>query len=123
MVVTPERTELDVTTNSVTVPLFDGELGILPGHSPMVGRLGFGVLRIAETSGAKEYFVEGGFVQISGGTVSVLTDRLMGRADITSSAANEALTAAQQMPSDQPESQAARDKALARARAMARVAS
>ncbi len=89
----------------------------------MVGRLGFGVLRIAETSGAKEYFVEGGFVQISGGTVSVLTDRLMGRADITSSAANEALTAAQQMPSDQPESQAARDKALARARAMARVAS
>ena len=46
VVVTPEKTEVDVRATSVTVPLFDGEMGILKGHSPLVGRLGYGVLRM-----------------------------------------------------------------------------
>jgi len=123
MVVTPERTELDVQTTGVTVPMFDGEMGILPGHSPLVGRLGYGILRISEGSGTKEYFVEGGFVQVSGGIVSVLTDRVTARSEISGTVASEAMSAAEQMPSTEPEQQAARDKALVRARALTRAAS
>ncbi len=121
VVVTPERTELDVSAESVTVPLFDGEMGILPGHSSLVGRLGFGLLRIKSSDQQQNYFVEGGFVQVADNVVSVLTDKVTSAASISSASASEALRAALELPTDQPEFKATRDKAINRARAMSRV--
>ena len=62
--VTPERTLLDQQVEFVSVPMYDGELGLLPGHSPVVGRLGFGLLRTKATGVSSRYFVDGGFVQV-----------------------------------------------------------
>lgn len=121
VVVTPEKTELDVTAESVTVPLFDGELGILKGHSPLVGRLGFGALRIKSSASNESYFVEGGFVQVAQNTVSVLTDRVMNMSQVTSSSAAEAMESSLAMPRETPEQTAARTKAIERARAMSRL--
>lgn len=121
LVVTPEKTELDLQSSSITVPLFDGELGILVGHSPLVGRLGFGMLKINTDSGANEYFVEGGFVQVSNNEVSVLTDKVSRRSEVTAEVANTAMREALEMPKAEPEQLAARDKAVARARAMTRL--
>lgn len=121
MVVTPEQTELDKTAASVTVPLFDGEMGILANHSPLVGRLGYGVLRIGSEGAGDEYFIEGGFVQVADNIVSVLTDKVSPRADITRAMAEEAMAQALQMPREQPEQAAAREKAVFRAQAMSRV--
>ena len=45
VVVTPERTLLDELVDFVALPLYDGELGVLPGRSPLIGRLGYGELR------------------------------------------------------------------------------
>ena len=98
VVVTPERTELDLQADSVTVPLFDGEMGILKGHSPLVGRLGYGVLRIKSAEGTKSYFVDGGFVQVPKNVISVLTDRVIGTDQITASTAEAALKAALELP-------------------------
>ena len=123
MVVTPEQTELDKTTDSVTVPLFDGELGILTGHSPLVGRLGYGVLRLGVEGNSQEYFIEGGFVQVADNIVSVLTDKVSPRSEVTKSMAEKAMSEALQLPMEQPEQKAARDKAVARAQALVRVAS
>lgn len=122
VVVTPERTELDVTAESVTVPLFDGEMGILPGHSSLVGRLGFGLLRIKSSGQSQIYFVEGGFVQVANNVVSVLTDKLVASSQISATTAAEALKSALELPTDQPDLKATRDKAILRARAMSRVA-
>ncbi|MFK7737601.1 MAG: ATP synthase F1 subunit epsilon [Pirellulaceae bacterium] len=122
VVVTPEQTELDVQADSVTVPMFDGEMGILQGHSPLVGRLGYGVLKISGGSGIKEYFVEGGFIQVANNVVSILTDKLIGKEEVTSKAAEEAMQAASELASDQPELAATKQKAVSRARAMSRVA-
>lgn len=123
VVVTPERTEVDVTATSVTVPLVDGEMGILKNHSPLVGRLGYGVLRIKDAAGAtSHYFVEGGFVQVADNLVSVLTDRVVTRDAITKSGAEEAMRAAIDMPRSSTDQTVARDKAVARAHAMARIA-
>ena len=44
--------------------LFDGEIGIAPGHTPMVGRLGCGELRIRREGHTDHYYVEGGFVEV-----------------------------------------------------------
>ena len=46
VIVTPEKTTFDQAVDSVTLPLIDGEAGILPGHAPMIGRLGPGELRV-----------------------------------------------------------------------------
>lgn len=122
VVVTPERTELDLRADSVTVPLFDGEMGILKGHSPLVGRLGYGVLRIKSASGTQSYFVDGGFVQVSKDVISVLTDRVASVDTITKDSAEAALQAALDLPSNKPDLMAVREKACTRARAMVRVA-
>ena len=45
IVVTPEETVLEGEASFVALPLFDGEIGIARGHSPMIGRLGFGEMR------------------------------------------------------------------------------
>lgn len=122
VVVTPERTEIDVQASAVTLPLFDGEMGILKGHSPLVGRLGFGVLRIKTGSEHQTYFVEGGFVQVADNIVSVLTDRVVPSSEINRELAAEAMKTALEMPTDQPDLITAREKAVNRARAMTRVA-
>ncbi len=75
IVVTPEATVRESPAQFVALPLFDGEIGIAPGHSPMIGRLGYGELRITEGGQTSRFYVNGGFVQVTGNVVSVLTNR------------------------------------------------
>ena len=75
VVVTPENTLLDENVDSVQVPLYDGMAGIFPGRAPMVGRLGFGEMTVNAGGSKRVWFVDGGFVQVSGNTTSVLTNR------------------------------------------------
>jgi F-type H+-transporting ATPase subunit epsilon len=74
-VVTPERGLVEEPADFVALPLYDGEIGILPGRAPLVGRLGFGELRIKRGGVTKHFFVDGGFVQVRDNVVSVLTSR------------------------------------------------
>ncbi|GIW97489.1 MAG: ATP synthase epsilon chain [Pirellulaceae bacterium] len=123
VVVTPERTEIDQVAEAITVPLFDGQMGILRGHSPLVGRLGFGVLKIRKSDSTTSYFIEGGLVQVQSDVVSVLTDRVTPTQAISRADAEQAMADARQLPAESPEQRAAKEKAIARARAMLRVAS
>src|SRR3954470_18592378 len=75
VVVTPERTLFDQTVDFVALPLYDGEIGILPGRSPLIARLGFGELRTKVDGAAHRYFVDGGFAQVRDDVVTVLTSR------------------------------------------------
>ena len=54
VVVTPEKTELDASCNFVKLPMYDGEIGILPGRAPMVGRLGFGLMKLSNTGSEED---------------------------------------------------------------------
>src|SRR5277367_3965922 len=88
VVVTPEATILDRSAEFVALPLFDGEIGIGRGHSPLIGRLGYGELRLRSESGQSErYYVGGGFVQVAGNVVSVLTEEAVPAAQIDTGAA------------------------------------
>lgn len=75
VVVTPETTLLDETVDSLRFPLADGSIGILPGRAPLVGRLGMGELRLSPGGQGRRFFIEGGFVQVKGNVVSLLTER------------------------------------------------
>lgn len=121
VIVTPERTEVDVRVSSVTVPMFDGEMGILKGHSPLVGRLGYGILRMQVDGQTQSYFVEEGLVQVNKNVVSILTDKVTPLTKLSAALASQASEAAIQMPMSQPSEIAARRRAMERARALTRV--
>lgn len=123
IVVTPEATVLDETASFVVLPLYDGELGVLPSHAPLIGRLGYGEMRITAAGGRVDrYFLDGGFVQVAGDQVSVLTNRATPIASLDAKAAAEQLAAAQSKSADTPQTRAIRDEGVRRARAQLRVA-
>lgn len=122
IVVTPETTLLDEPADFVALPLFDGEIGIAPLHSPMIGRLGYGEMRHQLAGQTRHYYVDGGFVQVVDNVVSVLTNRALPAAAVDRSAAVEQLTAARNRPAHSPEAIAIRERAEAQARAQIRIA-
>ncbi len=122
LVVTPEATVLDETADFIVVPLFDGELGILPGKSPIVGRLGFGELRMKSAGKTLHYYVDGGFVQVQDNVVSILTSNSVSHDTLVVAEARDALRHAQAMHSTTPELAALRDTAITQARAKLRMA-
>ena len=73
-IVTPEKKVLDATVDSVTVPTASGEAGILPNHAPLISALKPGILSYSNKGAIERFAVAGGFVEVSGNQVSVLTD-------------------------------------------------
>ena len=121
-VVTPEETVLETMSSSVVLPLFDGEVGILRGHAPMIGRLGFGEMRLTTPAGTTTLYVDGGFVQVADNVVNVMTNRAMPIANINAAAAEAQLQAALVQTASGEESIAARQRTLDQARAQLRLA-
>jgi F-type H+-transporting ATPase subunit epsilon len=73
-VVTPERRVLAAPVDMVTVPGFGGELGILPGHTPLISQLQTGVLSYTKDGAGFQLHVSGGFVEVDGDRVTVLAE-------------------------------------------------
>jgi len=71
-VISPEAVLYQGETDSVVAPAFDGEVGILTGHAPMMTLLGKGVLRLG---GGQRFNVDGGFLQVVDNAVRVVTER------------------------------------------------
>ena len=75
-VISPERTLYEGQADGLVAPAFDGEVGILTGHAPMMTLLGRGVLRLTgSTTGEARFAVEGGFLQVADDAVRVVTER------------------------------------------------
>src|SRR5213080_2872583 len=91
VVVTPERAVLDEPAEFVALPMYDGELGVLPGRAPLIGRLGCGELRIRRAGAIERYYVDGGFAQVRTNVVTVLTNRALKPTEIDAAAAQRTL--------------------------------
>jgi F-type H+-transporting ATPase subunit epsilon len=117
VVVTPERAVLDTTADFVALPMYDGELGVLPGRAPLIGRLGYGELRTRSGTQTHRFFVDGGFAQVRANVVTVLTPRAFKAEEINVAAAQQAL---ESPPAN--ETAEARYKLQERARAQLRIA-
>jgi F-type H+-transporting ATPase subunit epsilon len=116
-------TALEAQAEFVVVPLFDGELGIGPGHTPLIGRLGYGELRLRQAGGqTQRYYVDGGFVQVANNVVTVLTGRLVSAEKLDAQAARELLQSAMQRPVHTPELLQLRDRIVDQARSQIRTA-
>ncbi len=117
-VVTPEKTAFTKPVDFVALPLFDGELGVLPGRAPLLGRLGHGELRIKADGVAESYFVDGGFAQVHDDVVTVLTSRAIPAARIAMNDSAAKLDEALKAPAVTDAEIEEKAKAIARLRAM-----
>jgi F-type H+-transporting ATPase subunit epsilon len=122
VVVTPEATVVDTAADFVALPLVDGEYGISPCHSPMIGRLGYGELRIRTDGRLLRYYADGGFVQVNNNVVSVLTNRAVPAESLDVASAAEQLRAALSRRARGTEELAIRDRVVNQARGQLRVA-
>ena len=121
VLVTPETTLLDQSVRSIQLPLFDGSMGVLPGRAPVVGRLGRGELKFEATGSSKSYFIDGGFIQVKGSVVTLLTNRAIPADQIDLTAAQRSLDTAHLMPVTTDEQYAAKSTAEEAARQMLRL--
>ncbi|HTL68611.1 MAG TPA: ATP synthase F1 subunit epsilon [Lacunisphaera sp.] len=95
-IVTPDAKVYSDTIDSVVVPTVEGEIGILPGHIPLLTQVADGELRV--TKGNQTHFlaVSGGFAQIVGDSVRVLAENAIDEAKIDERAVEEAMRRAEQ---------------------------
>ena len=122
LVVTPEETAVEETVTFVALPLYDGEIGVSANHAPLIGRMGYGELRLKCTNGdTLVYYVDGGFVQIADNVVYVMTNRAIAAKGLETDAVATSLEEAKSMKANSDETFEARDKAVTQYRAQLRV--
>ena len=121
VVVTPESTALEKVVDFVALPLYDGELGVARGHTPLIGRLGYGELRLKTDGHTERYYVDGGFVQVADNVVTVLTEEAAGMDALDRDAATRQLEEAQAMRPSSDEEFQVRDRSVQQARAKLRL--
>lgn len=94
-IVTPDARVYTDTIDSVVIPTVEGEVGILPGHIPLLTQVEHGELRV--TKGAETLFlaVSGGFAEIEGDRVHVLAEHAISEEKIDEKAVEEALRRAE----------------------------
>ena len=122
IVVTPEKTSLEQPCDFLALPLFDGEIAIAGDHRAMIGRLGYGEMRIKENGEQLRFYVDGGFVQVADNVVAVITNRAIPAAELDTNTIESQLAEARSQPSNSPELMESRDRSIAQARAQLRVA-
>ncbi len=88
-VITPERSVLSEAVDAVTVPGANGEIGILPGHTPLISQIDSGVLGYTQGATTTRLLVSGGFVEVTDERVNVLVDLAQRPDEIDAAAARQ----------------------------------
>lgn len=89
-IVTPERLVYSDSVESVQLPGVEGELGVLPHHTPLVSMLGLGELRIRKNGEVETFAIAGGFLQVRPDKVVVMAEMADMAAEIDLEKAAEA---------------------------------
>jgi F-type H+-transporting ATPase subunit epsilon len=89
-IVTPERLAYSDEVDSVQLPGIEGELGVLPHHTPLVSMLGVGELRIRKEGTEEAFAIVGGFLQVRPDKVVVMAETADMASEIDLETAQEA---------------------------------
>jgi F-type H+-transporting ATPase subunit epsilon len=73
-IVTPEDRVYSDTVDTVVIPTLEGEIGILPGHIPLLTQVADGELRVTKGTVTQDLVVGAGFAQIDGDHVKILAE-------------------------------------------------
>ena len=95
-IVTPEAKVYSDTIDSVVIPTVEGEIGVLPGHIPLLTQIEHGELRVTKGAVSSLLAISGGFAQIDGDKVRVLAEHAITEEKIDENAVEAALKRAEQ---------------------------
>jgi F-type H+-transporting ATPase subunit epsilon len=95
-IVTPEARVYSDTIDTVVIPTTDGEIGIMPGHIPLLTQVDHGELRVTKGGATQSLAVSGGFAQIVADKVSVLAEGAIQEEKIDEHAAEAAMKRAEE---------------------------
>ena len=95
-IVTPEARVYADTVETVVIPTVEGEIGILPGHIPLLTQVEAGELRVSKNGKTQLLAVGNGFAEIDGDKVSILTESAIAEEKIDEAAAEKAMQRAQE---------------------------
>ena len=94
-IVTPEARVYSDTVDSVVIPTVEGEIGVLPGHLPLLSQVADGELRVTKGNATEGLVIGDGFVQIQGDKVSILAEHAIEEKSIDEDAVEKAMERAQ----------------------------
>lgn len=95
-IVTPEARVYCDQVESVVIPTVEGEIGILPGHIPLLTQVEDGDLRVEKDGRTLHLAVAGGFAEVGGDRVSVLAEHAVREEHIDESVVEKAVARAQE---------------------------
>ena len=96
-VVSADRVVWSGSSSNIIAKTVNGEIGILPGHSPFLGVLEPSAVVVFSEDGGREIVaVDGGFISVSQGRVSILSEYARLASEMSVSDAEHELAAAQQ---------------------------
>lgn len=99
-IVTPEARVYSDTIDTVVIPTVEGEVGILPGHIPLLTQVEDGELRVTKGGVTQFLAVSGGFAEVEADTVRVLAEHAISEERIDEKAVEDALKRAQEQLAD-----------------------
>lgn len=94
-IVTPDARVYSDTIDTVVIPTAGGEVGILPGHIPLLAQVEHGELRVTKGTTTQLLAVSGGFVEVEGDRVHVLAEHAITEEKIDEKAVEDAMKRAQ----------------------------
>lgn len=95
-VVTPEGAKLETDVSAITAPGTVGDMGILPGHQPLLTSLGIGALSYTADGQTGWLAVNGGFLEVADDDLIVITETAEAPSEIDVERAKLALAAAKE---------------------------
>ena len=93
-IISPDQTILKQETNEVIIPSFEGQMGILNNHIPLITFLRPGIITI-KAEGEKKYYVEEGTVEFSNNNLLILTSTAKDVANLDKSQINDLIQKAE----------------------------
>ena len=81
--ITPEAIVLEAPVTAAQIPAFDGLVGVLSHRQPLLAKLGTGILRLDTTAGSQRFLISGGYAQMKGEELTILTTEAIPTAQVT----------------------------------------
>ena len=96
--VSPEQLLLSEAAEMVTIPGREGDMGVMPGHAPLISTLRPGTITVTGgPNGEERFFVAGGFAEVTAEKLTVLAEEAVPFAELDSAAIELRVTAAQEL--------------------------
>tara|TARA_B100000035_G_scaffold295977_1_gene287531 strand:+ start:978 stop:1370 length:393 start_codon:yes stop_codon:yes gene_type:complete len=99
-IITPDKLLLKSDTTEVVIPSFEGEMGILKDHIPLITFLRPGIINIKDSNDEKKYYIEEGVVEFANNNLLILTSNSKALKDLNDDFINNAIQDAEKKLDD-----------------------